>query len=317
MKKVTSFSLGRFNNAYHVNYHNNVVAMIKQTGAASLGLTTAIAEKYEQAVLQETDAVKRSQASVETQKIREADTQRDNGYRFIRNVLVNLQYSQDAELRALYDTAKAKILNVYASNVPEQSINEESAHIRGFVMDVRSTFRDSLAKMGIADALTALETANNELQEMYLNRAGSQASFGTEYTVKCRAITDEAYNQIVARIEYTGQLTEATDDSTVGKRNACLSFIDTLNQVITRTWQSIKIGGGDGPITTGPSSGSGTEDNGNQETGDSGNQETGNSGNQENTGNPPSGGGSGTQQPSSPGTSNDDDDDFTPPEIDN
>ena len=242
MKKVTVFSLARFNNAYHVNFHSNVLAMIEQYGEDSIGVSTSLLNQYKAEIGKETDAVKRTTAMEETQKIRELDTARDQSFRYVRNVLVNLQYSPDKELAALFDSVRVKILNMYPASIATESDNEESAHIRGFVLDIRENFKTKIEKMGLTAALDALEKANNDLQELYVTRAANHAANGTEVTVKCRAAVDEDYSRIVSRIEYTAQLTELTDESSVMIRKTCETFIDALNALITRTWQSVNMG---------------------------------------------------------------------------
>ena len=239
MKKVTNFAMVRFNNAYHVNFHSNVIAMIEQYGEDSIGISTSMIKSYKESIALETDAVKRSMSASETKALREADAKRDNGFRYVRNILNNLQYSTNPTDQVLYEMAKEKILNIYPSTIPDESDNEESAHIRGFILDVRNYFKNDLEKLGISAALTALEDANDKLQEQYITRAENKASVGNEFTKKCRNAVDEAYQMIIVRIEYTGQLTELTDESSVMVRQTCERFIDALNALIARTWQSI------------------------------------------------------------------------------
>lgn len=243
MKKVSQFSLNRFNNAYHVNFHSNVMAIIEQFGEDSIGLSTSAFNRYKSDIAAETDTVKRSQASPETPKIREADEKRDQFFRYVRNVLANLQFAPDAETRALYDDAKAKILNLYPSTLVNESINEESAHLRGFIMDVRNTFKTKLEVLGISAALNALEKANNDLQELYVTRAQNIAANGSDLTTRCRAAVDDDYQGIITMVEYSAMVMgQLSDESSQMIAKTCNTFIETLNQLITRTWTSIKMG---------------------------------------------------------------------------
>ena len=260
MKKITSFYQRRLNNAYHVNFHSNVLAMIEQYGEDSIGLSTSILNQYKAEIGKETDAVKRSTAMAETPLIREQDEIRDNLFRYVRNVLVNLQYSPDAQLKELYATAKAKILTLYPASIAQESDNEESAHLRGFILDVRTLFKDKLTAMGIDNALKSLETANDRLQELYVTRAAAIAANSAEATSAFRAAVEETYAKIVSRIVYTAQLTELTDESSTMMRQTCEKFIDAMNQLIARTLQS----------ATGSKNGASADD---KETGDAENTE--------------------------------------------
>ena len=242
MKKVTTFSLSRLNAAYHVNFMNNTAAIVEQYGEDSLGLTTKLFAKFKDDINAEQDAVSKSTASAETQKIKEQDALMNRYFRYVRNMLVNTQYGNTQELQDIYTRAKAAILCIYPGSIVNESWNEKSAHVRGFVLDVRNILKADLTKLGISDALNALEQALNKLQELYVTRTSNQAAYGTEVSSKCRAAVDEDYQQIVCRIEYTAQLTELTDESSVMIRQTCETFIETLNQLIARTWQSINQG---------------------------------------------------------------------------
>ncbi len=238
---IKTASTGSMNNAYFVAFHQSVKAMIDKAGVANLGINQTDFSKYGHYIQLLNDAVLRTQGSDKTALVAAYDEERDKLFRYIRNVFANLKYSTDKELIALYETALAKILKVYTSKIANEGNQEETAHINGFIVDVRKFFGDQLTKLGISGVLTALETANENFQKAYLERTTELANIEEGMTEKYRAEVEECYERIALTINYYNIQTNSSDETITEIRTVCIDFTLDLNQYISEIWQSIKL----------------------------------------------------------------------------
>ena len=74
---IKSISLGKLNNAEHIDFHNNVEIYFETATAAKLSCTPELAAAYAAALNAEREYVKRQQASLITADITTADADRD------------------------------------------------------------------------------------------------------------------------------------------------------------------------------------------------------------------------------------------------
>jgi len=230
------------NNGYFVAFHQGNCALIDQYEAKNLGIQEADFLQYKAKIKQINDAVLKTQGSDKTAVIAAYDEERDKLFRYVRNVLANLKYSTDAELAALYATAQAKILKVYPSSIASENNQEETAHINGFLVDVRKFFAKEISKLGISTALTALETANENFQKAFLERSDELAGIEEGATLKLRDEIEELYAKMACAINYGASRTDATDETSVSVCTFCTDFIAVHNQYSSEVKQSIKLG---------------------------------------------------------------------------
>lgn len=238
--KITSINLERMTNAYHVAFHQQIEKVITTSGETALGIQAADLAKYRDALTLLQDAVLRTQGSDKTTLLKTLDDQRDNYFRFVRNVLANLKFSNEESKKALYETAHAKILKLYPASVASEGYQEEYAHINGFIVDVRKFFASDLVKLGIKDMLDALEETNDAFQAAYADRAEELSQTETGFTLKCRTLVDEAYDNMTLAINYYASRSDAADEATMNFCSNALHVLPVINEVIAGFQQSIK-----------------------------------------------------------------------------
>ena len=249
------------NNAYFVAFHQGMSELISSNGDTDLGLVAADLTAYRNKITLLNDAVLGTQGSDKTAQIAAYEAERDKLFRGCRNTLANLKNSGDPDLVALYDTAKAKILAVYPSSIASESNQEETAHINGFLVDVRKYFGTQLDALGLTKQIAALDTANQNFQTAYLDRAAELSEVVTGATVLYRKEVEELYAKMELTINYFASRTDATDTATQTLCSACTAFVTLANEYIDEIWQSIKLGkslskGDDSSSSSSSSSGS-------------------------------------------------------------
>jgi len=229
-------------NGYFVAFHQGNSALIEQYEAKNLGIQEADFAQYKSKIKQINDAVLSTQGSDKTSLIQTYDDERDNLYRFVRNIFANLKNATQTELKSLYPTAKSKILKVYGSNLASENYQEETAHINGFIVDVRKYFGKDLETLNLSAALTALEAANNNFQAAFLNRSDELAGIELGATKKLRSDIEDLYAKMACAINYGASRTDATDETSVSVCTFCTDFIAVHNQYSSEVKQSIKLG---------------------------------------------------------------------------
>lgn len=201
------FSPSRFNVNLHVAFHHAVLNRLQQTGADSLGILPAHLDAYASAIEAEQDSVRKTSASAITPEIQLLDQQRDNLYRHIRNLFLNLTYSSRPELQALAPLAEEKITSVFGSDIPSMGMQEESALIRGFLLDARQYFTTAqLTQIGVAEEMTQLAALNDQFEEKYLERIDEYATQEKGLAERLRQDTDACYARLSTVLNYMGSI---------------------------------------------------------------------------------------------------------------
>lgn len=243
MLKLSTFKHSSMTNAYHVSSHASFLNLLTNHGAADLGISATLLTDYQAAIEREQEAVKRAVASDKTPAIRLADETRDRLFRFIRNTLSNMENSPDAATAAAFATIKTKVLDLYPAGIVHEADNVQTAHVRGFIVDINEYLEPSLRDaIGISTALSLLADANETFQQRYLERIDELAAAPAAYTKECRTQVDALYRRIVTSLEYRAARTDATDETERTYCTRAQAFIGIANELIARIWQAIRQG---------------------------------------------------------------------------
>lgn len=289
MYKFNTFKFGSMTNAYHISTHHSLSELLTTYGDTQLGIAEALLTKYRGKMKELQNKVKQSTSSSNTELLRAADTERDQLFRYIRNVLSNLENSPTPALSETFPLVKAQILDIYPASLINEADNVQTALIRGFVEDIHRYLQEHLAAYGITDALTKLGESNDRFQQLYLQRVVEQSNNDSGLTLKLRGEVDELFLQMEVILEYWANQ-EATDENAANVTKA-QEFIKVSNELSVRIWQSIKLGKtlsdqGEKPATDNPSANKPTDKpaSGKTDTGTSSGSGSSNSGSNSNTG---------------------------------
>ena len=229
MHKISTFSFGSLKNAEHVSFFANVALTIDKATSAALGIAESLYKQYKDALLVEQDIVNHSTGSIYTPEMHALDAERDRLYRLIRLKLQAVTLASVGSEIAQYATTVYKyILMKYGLEVATAPYQEESALIRGFILDVKNMFpEDALTTMGIASDLAALEAANDSFADQYNERVTEKSGSTTEATRKARTETEELFHLIGLTLEYKANTDPASDMGV-----ACDGLVAVINELI-------------------------------------------------------------------------------------
>ena len=229
MQKINSLPFAQLKNAEHVSFFTNVQVAIEKVGATKAGLTEAQMKTYKDAVLVEQDIVNHSTGSIYTPEMKALDEERDRLYRLIRLKLQAVTLaSPDDEVAQYATTVDKYILTKYGLEVCGAPYQEESALIRGFLLDIKNLIpEEGIEAMGISSELAALTTANDSFADQYNERVTEKSGSTTEATRKARAATEELYHIIGLSLEY-----KANTDPGSEAGMACDGLVAVVNELI-------------------------------------------------------------------------------------
>lgn len=229
MQKISTLSFAQLKNAEHVSFFTNVQVAIEKVGADKAGITEAQMKAYKDAVLVEQDIVNHSTGSIYTPELKALDDERGRLYRLIRLKLQAVTLALPSSEVAQYATSVDKyILTKYGLEVPSAPYQEESALIRGFILDMKNLFPDDvLGAMDVAADLASLGATNDNFADMYNERVTEKSGSTTEFTRKARTATEEIFHLIGLHLEYKANIDA---DSEAGA--ACESLVAVINELI-------------------------------------------------------------------------------------
>ena len=229
MITINFLPFGQLKNAEHVAFFNNVVLELGKFDVSDLGVTAEQLGKFKQAVGMEQDIVLKSQGSMYTKDMQALDEERDRLYRMIRlKMQAVCLASADSPLATYKAPLEKYILGKYSTDIVALPYQEESAHLAGFDLDMRTRFTDEeLEQMGIGQDLGLLKTANDTFSDMYNQRANERAGSTAELTKKLRAETEEQYDFFRLHIEYMANTAAETE-----KGKACANVLGVINEYV-------------------------------------------------------------------------------------
>ncbi len=230
MITINSFAISKLNNAEITAFYINLQKAINNSEAANLGLT-AVIPLFDATLTKLVNQVYSTTGSEYTAAMKAADSKRDQIYKRIRLRLQMVDVAEDNEaLNACKDVVKAHLLSQYGAIIPQLPYQEESAILKGFLVDLRSKLdSDAITALGIGSDIAALESANNEFIELYASRAAEKALGDTGLTLKLRAEMYQYYQQICFTTQY---IANSTEETLAEKAPVCQSFIAVLNVLL-------------------------------------------------------------------------------------
>jgi hypothetical protein len=222
MDKVKTLT-SRLTNDEHFEAYTEIGDLVTVTGAEILKVEKQF-PAFKVAFNAEDDAFKKIRQSALTKDISNADFLRDNIFQGIidANKSALRHFRQDV-VKSAYRLST--VFRTYG-NVAQKSLAQESSAITNMLQELNGAYAADVQKVGIADWVAELETANNTVKALMTSRDDEKAAKTTLVMKETRAQVDAAYRDIIVRIEASSVLEE---DPTVFN-----NFIHRLNIIIER-----------------------------------------------------------------------------------
>ena len=262
MVSINTFSISKLNNAEFTGFFLNLQKAMSDVDAALLGVQQLL-PSYNTTLQKLIDQVYTTTGSEFTQAMLDADVKRDQTYKRIRLRLQMVDVAEDnAAIKAVKDVVKSHLLAKYTAKVPQLPYQEESAILKGFILDIRSKLgEEGIAALGLNEDLNALELVNTAFIDAYNARVSARAEGDRGLTVKIRGEMTAIYMQICFSVQFLANST-STAEADAGKAEACQAFIAVLNVLLDdakRRYNQRIAAGDNGEDTSAPQDSTGDD----------------------------------------------------------
>jgi hypothetical protein len=220
--KILALYLGRLRNEAHYQFMLLVWKLFSVYQNVASIVTTLLVE-LDKLITLEGQLVDLVRASRYTEELATADQTLDKyivGFNSaINSALHHFDSSVVEAARAIAIRMKA-----FRKSIEKKPYEEEAAAVKILVADLKSTYQTQIDVLKLNDWVTAISTAQNEFEQLFIQRNVELANRPQEQLREVRKQADDVYHQIVERID---AFVVMNGDA------ACKDFIAELNKEIT------------------------------------------------------------------------------------
>lgn len=278
MKQIQEIRIAGMSNGAHFTYIKHVVERIKQDedkliakDSQSVVKVAELIANLNAAFATEDETLKLSQKSLLSDKISAADAKRDTLYAaYKKNVETYLSMPVEEMVEAA--TILSQHIKDYRIDIRAQ-IDKETGMLNNFIADLEGKYAAQVTALALTPFVTQLKIANQEVDDLVVQRSNERMGIQTGATKTARTATDNAYRALVAQVNALALVFGDTEFE---------SFIDFMNVEVTRFKREVL---GSKANTADTSADSNSNGNSSSDSGDTGSSDnTGDSGNSSNPG---------------------------------
>ena len=232
MKEIVSVDLAKGRNAEHFQFHANVLTFATSALAVELKIET-LQKTYADLFKREDDLYMQARAYEETQAMNEKDRERDDLFIYIKQVVAAMLYSPVPEKKIAAQKIEFQ-MRPY-KDAASKPVAENTAQVTNCLQVLESDANTAyITALGLTDVLPLLKQANNEFNELYVNRSDVKLGRVSNDNLKSvRSQTDEAYRAMVKAINALWLVNETiTHDAAQAAKLGGL--IDNINALIVQ-----------------------------------------------------------------------------------
>lgn len=240
MKNLTSFYKPSMHNDTHQAFHKMAYDILSQN-AEALGLNAAAMTRYSQSLEHEQTFINRTLGSQYTDMLRDADKVRDNAFRYLITRLSAALYGSSDDDLQYAPAIKKYILDKYPLTIASIGDKEETSQIAGLLVDLElEEVKGYVTAMKLGDAVSALSSANEQYQALYILRNEERSKYITEDMAKTRVVNDEYFDLFASRV-----LVLANDfDTSAETFEPANAVLDQINELLADFRARVKRYGG-------------------------------------------------------------------------
>ena len=197
MKEIGSISLVNMNNAAHFLFVSNMADRAEKDSAVAEKCAEQVAA-LRAAVTAEDDNLQLSAKSLITDKIADADKERDRLYSGYKKAVGGYADFPDA---AMADAAKilSQHIKDYKIN-PQMQLDKETGLLVNFVQDLEGKFAEQVKTLSLGAFVEKLKTANETVRELTGQRTDERSAKTAGALKTARAASEEAYKTLVQHV---------------------------------------------------------------------------------------------------------------------
>ena len=211
LPKIVKFegsNMSSYDSVEHAAYQKTQYESVKAVDQTKLKMPATLMPTWEKNVHKEVQINEEASRSLVTIAQREKDAERD---RLLTNIFYVVRGHMYSPVKAKAEAAARldNVLRPYAG-LPQQAFDKETLSILGLEDDL-AKHTDDITAVGLTDTVAALHTANEEYEELRLQRRSEQVKSKLPPMSQIRPKTDAAY-EVVCQYIQSAYLTAANDD---------------------------------------------------------------------------------------------------------
>ena len=221
---IKSIYLQRLRNAAFVQFFKHMISIALKFDIQALQISEEFA-KLKESFAELTDVFKLPLGSVITKEMQELDRRRDNLVSGIQSVIMGLVHSPEAAI-SKEAAVLAAHLEVFGSRIQHQAYHDETAIINKIIADWKEqpALASALTALNLDSWKKALEIANNNFEESYLNRSEGNSTVSREKMAAKRLLATNAYYDFRDRLNAFEVITKGAPEY--------VSVIEFINEVV-------------------------------------------------------------------------------------
>ena len=196
--KIKSIHSNQLRNDEHFQFNTEFKDLVNKFDAAELKIGAQFND-FLALFKQEDEALKKIMKSAFTLDLQDLDKRRDRLFRGIIGISKTALHHFNEEVQEA--GRRLKILLDTYGNIARKPMNEATSAIYNILQELNGKYAPDVALMvGLTDWVTELETCNGNFDQLMKNRYEESAMKSDLVLKECRQKVDEAYQNIVERI---------------------------------------------------------------------------------------------------------------------
>ena len=241
MKEILKANLNNARNAEHYQFHSDVLSIVTEEVATTQKIESLRSE-YVALFDKENTAFIQNRSYDSTKEIEAKDRERDDLFLYIKQTVDSNLYCPIANKKSAAEKLAFAIKPYRLAN--SKAFSENTAQVTNLVADFQSeTYAEYVDLLGLTDAVTQLQTANNEFNSLYMGRSGEKlVRASTENMKSIRPKVDAAYRSLASAINALYQVNSLITRSETTEAELGL-VIDSVNALIVQLHQTLSLRG--------------------------------------------------------------------------
>ena len=197
MKEIQTFYIGGMTNAAHLLFVSNIAERAEKDAAVAEKCTAQVAA-LRAAVTAEDENLKLSAKSLLTDKIAEADKERDRLYAGYKKAVSGYEGFPDD---AMAEAAKALTQHIKDYKIsPQMQMDKETGLLVNFIQDLEGKFSEQIKALSLGAFVEKLKASNESLRELTAQRTDERSAKTAGALKTAREASDEAYKLLVQHV---------------------------------------------------------------------------------------------------------------------
>ena len=220
MKEIQTFYIGGMTNAAHFLFVSNMADRAEKDAAVAEKCAAQV-KALRDAVTAEDDNLQLSAKSLVTDKIAEADKERDRLYAGYKKAVSGYEGFPDA---AIAEAAKALAQHIKDYKIsPQMQMDKETGLLMNFIQDLEGKFSEQIKTLSLGAFVEKLKASNESVRDLTAQRTDERSAKTAGALKTARGVSEEAYKTLVQHVN-AHALLEGED--------AYSAFIDYANTEI-------------------------------------------------------------------------------------